>query len=189
MRSAFIVAACAGLCAAPAFASDTYVIDPDHSYPTFQVSHQGLSLLLGRFNKIQGKITLDRAAKSGSISVDIDMASVDTGLDRRDTMLAGENWFNTQQFPTMSYKATSLRFNGDEVAGADGELTLKGVTRPVSLTVDHLRCGVGLGKRETCGATASATIKRMDFGVKASPGGVGDEVKITINLEAYKEGA
>ena len=190
MKCSILAGTLAAALALPLFGADAYVIDSDHSSPTFQVGHMGFSSIGGRFNKMQGKVTLDRAAKSGSISVDIDTTSVDTGLARRDNMLKGENWLNTEKYPTMSFKSSALKFNGDQVTGADGELTLNGVTKPVSLNIESLRCGPNpFNKREMCGATASTTIKRTDFGVKGSPGSVTDEVRITINIEAYKESA
>lgn len=172
--------------AAPALATDSYSLDPAHSFPVFEVSHMGVSTMRGRFNKMEGKVTLDRAARKGGIEVAIDVASIDTGHAVRDNALRGENWFNAASFPTMTYKSSALRFNGDEVVGADGELTLHGVTKPVSLTVHGFRCRVLDNEREVCGADARTTIKRSEFGVTRSATTVGDDVTIMVSFEAVK---
>jgi len=188
MKSRSFVAVLATIAVLPVFAADTYVIDPEHSFPFFEVGHMGFSALRGKFGKMGGKVTLDRAAKSGTINVDIDATSIDTGLPRRDNVLKGEDWFNVAKYPTMIYKSSSLKFNGDQPVAAEGELTVNGITKPVPLIIENVRCGPNpFNKREMCGASASAAIKRSDFGVKGSPSSVADDVKIFIGLEAYKD--
>jgi polyisoprenoid-binding protein YceI len=184
MRSAFLPLL--ALVAFPAFGNESYTIDPAHSYPVFEVGHNGISTFRGKFERMQGKITLDRAARTGTIDVDIDVSSIDTGHAVRDNVLKGENWFNAAAFPTMSYKSSSLKFNGEEVVGADGQLTLHGVTRPVPLTVQAFRCRVLNNEREVCGADARATIKRSEFGLTRSTNSVGDDVTIMVSFEAAK---
>ena len=184
-----MTALAASLCALPASAADTYAIDPDHSFPFFEVGHAGFSLFRGRFGKMQGKVSLDQAAKAGAIDVEIDATSIDTGLARRDAELKNERWFNTAKYPTLTYKSNAIRFDGDKVVAADGELTIAGVTKPVTLTVENFRCGASPfnPNLQMCGASANATIKRSDFGLKASLNSVADEVKILVSLEARKE--
>jgi len=173
--------------AAPAIAADSYTADPSHTYPSFEINHLGFSITRGTFLKTSGKVTLDLAAKSGSIDVSIDTASISTGMAKRDDHLKSEEFFNVAKFPTMTYKSSKLNFNGDNLVGADGELTLLGVTKPVSLTVDWFKCGTHpMNKKALCGANATATIKRSDFGLSAYVPAVGDEVKIAIQIEAYK---
>ena len=176
------------LLAAPAGAApETYVIDLPHSFSNFEVGYLGVTSIRGRFNKTTGTITLDRAEKSGSIEAEIDVATVDTGYARRDELLRTENYFNSGQFPTMTFRSKSLRFDGDNLVGADGELTLLGVTRPVSLELVSLKCITHpTNKRETCGAVASGTIRRSEFGMTRASKSIGDDIRVYINIFAYK---
>ena len=186
----FLAAAVAILAVAGAArAQETYVIDPVHSQPMFEVQHMGYSLQRGTFSKASGKITLDRAAKKGSIDVTIDTTTVKTIDPRLDTHVRGEDFFNIAKYPTMSFKSTALSFDGDRVVGADGELTLLGATKPVKLTVANFVCGDHpFNKKPMCGAEVTATIKRSDWGMSYGvPKAVGDNVKIMIPVEAYKE--
>lgn len=174
--------------ALPAAAADSYTVDPGHTYPNFEINHLGFSTLHGRFGATTGKITLDTAAKGGSIDITIDATSIDTGHAKRDAHLKSEEFFNVGKFPTLTYKATKLKFNGDKLAGADGELTLLGVTKPVPLTITAFNCANHpMTKKPMCGANATATLKRSDFGLSAYVPAVGDEVKITIEVEASKD--
>jgi polyisoprenoid-binding protein YceI len=183
--AAFLMSATFAL---PATAADSYTVDPSHTYPNFQINHLGFSTMHGRFGATNGKIVLDSAAKSGSIDITIDATSIDTGHAKRDTHLKSEEFFNVGKFPTLAYKATSLKFNGDKLTGAEGELTLLGVTKPVSLAVTFFNCGPHpMNKKQMCGANATATIKRSDFGLSTYVPAVGDEVKISIEVEATKD--
>jgi len=175
--------------AGAARAQETYVIDPVHSQPMFEVQHMGYSLQRGTFSKASGKITLERAAKKGAIDVTIDTTSVKTIDPRLDTHVRGEDFFNVAKYPTMSFKSTALSFDGDRVVGADGELTLLGVTKPVKLTVANFVCGDHpFTRKAMCGAEVTAAIKRSEWGMKYGvPKAVGDDVKIMIPVEAYKE--
>jgi polyisoprenoid-binding protein YceI len=172
-----------------AAAEETYTIDPVHSQPIFEVRHMGFSLQRGSFGKATGKVTLDRAAKKGSIDVTIDTTSIKTIDPRLDTHAKSEDFFNVAKYPTMTFKSSNLIFEGDRVVGLDGELTLIGVTKPVTLKVANEVCGEHpINKRPMCGAEATTTIKRSEWGMKYGiPKAVSDEVKITIPIEAYKE--
>ena len=176
-------------CAVPAAAQDVYVGDPAHTYATFETGHLGISWMRGRFNKTtSARVVLDRAAKKGSIDVVIDTASVDTGHEARDKHLRSADYLDVEKFPTLSFKSGNLRFSGDNLAGADGDLTMMGVTRPVSLTVTSFRCiQHPVNKKDMCGADASLAIKRSEWGIKRGATGIGDDVKIAIQIEAYKE--
>jgi polyisoprenoid-binding protein YceI len=174
--------------ALPAAAADSYSVDPSHTYPNFEINHLGFSTMHGRFGTTTGKIVLDPAAKGGSIDITIDATSIDTGHAKRDTHLKSDEFFNVGKFPSLTYKAIKLKFNGDKLAGADGELTLLGVTKPVSLAVTAFNCGPHpMNKKQMCGANATATIKRSEFGLSAYVPAVGDEVKISIEVEAVKD--
>jgi len=184
------VALGAAITTAPAFAQDVYVLDPDHTIPMYEVTHLGFSQQRGSFTKAAGKVTLDRSARKGAIEVIIQTASVTTGAARLVPNLKAEDFFNVEKFPTMTYKSADLVFDGDNVVGANGELTLLGVTRPVSLTVTGFKCGPHpFNKKPMCGAEATATIKRSEFGMKYGiPTATGDDVKIIIPVEAVREG-
>src|SRR4051812_12886626 len=127
--------------ALPALAQDVYIGDPAHTYAYFETGHLGISWVRGRFNKTTtAKVVFDRAAKKGSIDVVIDAASVDTGHEARDKHVKSDEYLNVEKFPVIAFKSTTLRFNGDDLSGADGDLTIMGVTRPVSLAVNSFRC-------------------------------------------------
>ncbi len=167
-------------------APETYVVDSNHTFPSFEVSHAGgFTTTRGMFLKTTGKVVIDRAAKSGSIEIVVDTASLTTGHARRDDIVRES--FRTAEFPQMIYRAERLQFNGDTLSGADGELTLLGVTKPVALMVTSFKCRPHpVNKKDQCGADGSALIRRSDFGLK-STGGTGDEVKILFQIETYKE--
>jgi len=173
--------------AAPAFAMDSYTIDPNHTFPIFEVNHYGFSTQRGRFNKSSGKITLDIAAKKGSVDLSIDTTSLDMGFDTWNKYISAEGFFNTEKFPVMSFKSDKLIFEGDKVVAAEGDFTLLGVTRPLRLTVSNFRCGPHpFNKKTMCGADVTATLKRSDFGMTKYLPAVGDEVKISSPIEAAK---
>lgn len=183
-----LILALAGTLSISAFAADSYTIDPRHTFPSFEVSHLGFSIQRGRFNTSAGKITLDTAAQSGSIAVSIDAASIDTGLAELEKHIQSEEFFDVAKYPTITFTSKNLKFDGDKLIGADGDFTLHGVTRPVSLQIDHFRCAPHpMNKKPTCGANATATIKRSEFGIAKYVPAVGDEVKITIQAEATRD--
>jgi polyisoprenoid-binding protein YceI len=174
--------------ALPAIAADSYSIDPNHTFPSFEINHLGFSNLRGVFNSSSGKIVLDPAGKGGSMEISVDTASVTTGQAKRDEHLRSDEFFNVAKFPNMTFKSNKLKYNGDKLVGADGDLTLLGVTKPVSLTVTYFNCGVNpISKKPTCGGNATGTIKRSDFGMKAFAPGISDEVKLFISAEASKD--
>jgi len=167
---------------------ETYTIDPVHSQPIFEVRHMGFSIQRGSFTKASGKITLDRAAKKGSVEVTIDATSIKTIDPKLDTHVKGEDFFNVAKYPTIAFKSTNFTFDGDRVVSMDGELTLLGVTKPVTLAVANEVCGEHpFNKRPMCGAEASVTVKRSEWGMKYGiPKAVADDVHIIIPIEAYK---
>jgi polyisoprenoid-binding protein YceI len=169
-------------------ATETYNIDSTHSMPRFEYSHLGYSQQLSRFDKTTGKIVLDRAAKTGSVDVVIDATSVNTGYPLFNKHIQGEDFFDTEKFPTITFKSTSVKFDGDKVASVDGNLTVKGVTKPVTLTVVSFLCMPHpMLKKEACGATATTKIKRTEFNAGKYAPYVSDEVTLTIPVEAVKE--
>jgi len=172
-----------------ASAAETYIIDPVHSQPMFEVQHMGFSMQRGSFNKVAGKVTVDRAAGRGSIDVTIDTTSVRTIDPRLDERVKGEDFFDIAHYPTMTFRSSKLNFEGDRITGAEGDLTMLGVTRPVALKVSNFACGEHpINKRAMCGAEVTTTIKRSAWGMNAGiPKAVGDDVRIAIPIEAYRE--
>lgn len=182
------LSALSALLAAPALAADSYTIDGKHTFPVFEVSHLGFSTQRGRFDKTTGKITLDLAAKSGSVDLSIDTTSLDMGLDVWKEHLSEEGFFNTAKFKTMAFTSDKLIFDGDTVVAAEGNFTLLGVMKPLRLSVANFRCGTNpMSKKAMCGADVTALIKRSDFGMTKYLPAIGDEVRISSPVEAYKD--
>jgi polyisoprenoid-binding protein YceI len=175
--------------ALPALAEvETYNIDSKHTFPAYEIGHFGYSIQRGRFNKTQGRITLDPAAKSGSAEVTIDAASISSGVDKLDEHLRGADFFNTDRYPQIVFKSTDLTFEGDRVKQARGTLSLNGISQPVTLQVTHFKCGLNpMLMRKVCGADMTATIRRSDFEMKYGLPMLADEVTLRINVEAIKD--
>jgi polyisoprenoid-binding protein YceI len=174
---------------APALAApETYAIDPSHTFPRFSYSHFGYSTQLSRFDKTSGKVVFDKAAKTGSVDIAIDMKSVNTGFATFNDHIQGEDFLDTARYPTATFKSTKVHFKGDKPATIDGDLTIKGVTKPVTLTVtSFLAMPHPMLKKDAIGANATTTIKRSEFNAGKYAPHVGDEVRIDIALEAVKE--
>lgn len=171
-----------------AAAPEVFVIDPTHTFPTFEVSHLGYSFHRGRFNTTAGTITLDREAQRGRIEVSIDTTSLDTGHDKMEQELKGKDFFDVARYPTLRFQSDRLVFNEQRVVAAHGTLTLLGVSQPVTLKLNHFRCATNpLTKKYSCGANAVATINRSEFGMTKYVPYVGDEVTITIQVEAARD--
>ncbi|MBI5918804.1 MAG: YceI family protein [Nitrosomonadales bacterium] len=178
----------AALSSAAYAAPETYLIEPSHSMPRFEYSHFGYSVQLSRFDSTSGKITLDRAAKTGSVDITIDAKSVNTGSALFNGHIQGEDFFDTAKYPTLTYKSNTLRFEGDKLVAVEGELTVKGITKPVTLTVNSLLCMPHpMLKKDACGATATAKVKRSDFNMGKHAPYVSDEVTLTIPVESIKQ--
>lgn len=174
--------------AGPAIAADSYTIDGKHTFPVFEVNHLGFSTQRGRFNTTAGKATLDLAGRKGSVELTIDSTSLDMGFDTWKQHMSEEGFFNVAKFPAITFKSNKLIFEGDKVVAAEGEFTLLGITRPLRLTVSNFHCGTHpLNKKALCGADIAATIKRSDYGMTKYLPAIGDEVKISSPVEAYKD--
>jgi polyisoprenoid-binding protein YceI len=176
--------------ATPALAQvETYTIDSTHTFPSFEVGHLGFSTQRGRFNRTTGKIMLDMTAKTGSVDIVVDTTTIDTGLEALEKRLRADDFFNTEKFPTMTFKGDRMRFEGDKLVAVDGDITLVGITKPVTLQVNSFRCAMHpLAKKPACGADASTSVRRSDFGmVKFPPPIIGEDVKIMIQVEAIKD--
>ncbi|HCY61443.1 MAG TPA: polyisoprenoid-binding protein [Oxalobacteraceae bacterium] len=189
MQLKHIAAAALAFASVSAIAAPTaYTIESNHTYPSFEADHMGISLWRGKFNKTSGTVTLDRAAKTGAIDITIDAASLDFGHAKMNEHAKSKEMFNVEKFPTANYKSKSIKFNGDTPVAVEGELTLLGVTKPVTLTLNKFKCiQHPMFKREACGADASATFNRADFGLNYGVAmGFSPEVKLAIQVEALK---
>ncbi|MDD2990915.1 MAG: YceI family protein [Zoogloea sp.] len=187
MKKLITLAIAATLSTAAFAAPETYTIEGTHTFPRFEYSHFGYSTQLSRFDKTTGTITLDKAAKTGSVDVTIDTTSVNTGYPLFNQHIQGEDFFDTAKYPTITYKSTKVNFDGDKPATIEGNLTVKGITKPVTLTVTSFHCMPHpMLKKDACGANATATIKRSEFNAGKYAPYVGDDVKLTIAVEAFK---
>ena len=175
------------LATAASAAPETYVIDATHTFPRFAYNHLGLSRQLSRFDKVSGTVTLDPVAHSGAVDVTIDMNSVNTGSEAFNGHLKGADFLDTTQYPLATFKSTRVRFEGAQPVSIDGELTIKGITRPVTLAVTSFYSGAHpmMGK-PAIGANASAVIHRTDFNAGKYAPAVGDEVTLDIAIEAVR---
>ena len=180
---------------AAAAAPESYTMDPPHSIPQFELDYIGFTTIHGRFDRTSGKFTIDRSAKTGSVEFVIDAASVTTGDTERgsrprtrDEHLRTADFFNVAEFPRLTFKGSAVKFAGEAPAQVDGQLTMLGVTRPVTLKVERWKCGTHpFYKKEACGADAVATLKRSDFGMKYGIPALGDEVKLRIGIMGMKD--
>lgn len=163
-----------------------YDIDPTHTYPSFEADHLGISTWRGKFNKSSGKVTMDREKGEGSVEVSIDLDSVDFGLDAMNTWARGAGLFDTERFPPAVFKGRLAGFANGVPKEAVGTLSLHGVTRPLTLKINSLKCVPHpLHKRELCGADAFATFNRDDYGLDAGKSfKFSMEVTLRIQVEA-----
>ena len=187
MKSSCLLAVLLTTFTSAAFAADTYTIDPGHTYPSFEADHMGVSVWRGKFTKTSGTVTLDRAAKTGSLDIVIDANSLDFGHAKMNEHAKGPDMFNVEKYPTVTYKAKAFTFDGDKPIAVDGELTLLGVTKPVTLKINKFVCIMHpMLKREVCGGDASAEFKRTDFGLSYGTPRFAPEVKLQSQVEAIK---
>lgn len=188
MKKLALTLALSGLIGSVYAAPETYNIDPMHTAPRFEYNHLGYSTQLHRFDKTSGKIMLDRAAKTGSVDVVIDAKSVNTGYALFNGHIQDEDYFNSAKYPTITFKSTAVRFDGDKPVSVDGNLTIKGVTKPVTLTVTSFHAMPHpMLKRDVIGANAVTKIKRSDFNMGKGAPFVSDEVTLSLAVEAIKE--
>ena len=188
MKTIVTLLVAATLSSAALAAPETYAVDPTHTFPRFSYSHFGYSTQLSRFNKSSGTIVYDPVAKSGAVDIVIDMKSVDTGFAVFDGHIQGADFLDTAQFPTATYKSTTVRFDGDKPVAIDGILSIKGISKPVTLTVtSFLKMPHPMLKKDAIGANATAVIKRSEFNAGKYAPHVGDEVTLSIALEAIRQ--
>ena len=186
MKKQILIATLIAASASSAIAA-TYNIDPSHTFPSFEADHMGLSVWRGKFDKTSGTVTMDRAAKTGALDITIQAASINFGFEKMNEHAKNADMFNVEKFPTVTYKSQNFKFEGDQLVGVEGELTMLGVTKPVSLKVDRFKCIMHPRyKREVCGANAIAEFKRTDFGLNYGTPAFAPEVRLAIQIEAIK---
>ena len=183
-----VVVALASLAGSALAAPETFNIDPTHTSPRFEYSHFGFSTQVHRFDKTSGKIVLDREARTGSVDVVIDARSVNTGYALFNEHIQGEDFFFTEKYPAITFKSTKVKFEGDRPVAVEGDLSIKGVTRPVTLTVTSFHAMPHpMLKKDAIGANAYTVVKRSEFNAGKYAPHVGDEVRIDVAIEAIKE--
>lgn len=169
-------------------APETFLVDTPHTAPRFEYSHLGYSNQEHRFDNTTGKIVFDRAAKTGSVDITIDAKSVNTGYALFNEHLQGPDFFDTAMFPTITFKSKKVSFQGDKPVSVDGDLTIKGVTKPVTLAVTSFHSAPHpMAKKDAIGANANVKLKRSEFNMGKNAPWVSDEVTLTIAVEAIKE--
>lgn len=195
MNKAVLGALALALPLAAAAAPESYTIDPTHTFLYWEVDHLGVSAQRGRFERTTGKFTLDRAAKTGGVDLVVETNSLSSGDNQKgsrprtlDEHLRNADFFNVPEFPRMTFKSTGVKFNGDNPAEISGQLTLLGVTKPLTLKVERWNCRENpMNKRPMCGGNASGSVKRSEFGMKYGIPAIGDEVRLWVALEGYKD--
>lgn len=178
-----------GSFAVPAIAApQTFVVDSSHSFPRFSYSHLGYSTQLSRFDMASGTVVFDKAARTATVDIVIDTKSVNTGSATFNEHIQGEDFLDTAKYPNATFKSTKVVFEGNKPARIEGKLTLKGITKPVTLTVTSFQAMPHpMAKKDAIGANATTTVKRTDFNMGKYAPYVGDEVTIDISLEAITQ--
>jgi polyisoprenoid-binding protein YceI len=174
---------------------ESYTLDPYHTIPHFTLEYHGFGTIPGRFDKTTGKFSIDRAARKAGLEFTIETASINTGDGERgsrprsrDEHLRTADFFNVAEFPRMSFKSTNVKFNGDMPAEIEGQITLLGVSRPMTLKIDRWVCkDHAVYKRPTCGGNATGTLKRSEFGMKYGIPNVGDEIRLSTLFLAFRD--
>jgi len=187
-RCAAALVAAVALVETAAAQSATYVLDPSHTQVTFEVLHLGTSTLRGRFNRIEGHVTLDRAARSGDVQITVDTSAVSTGVLPLDGLLRGAQGFVSQDHPKAYFIARQVSFDGDKLASVRGEFSLRGGSQPLELRATNFNCYEHpMLKREVCGGDFEAELMRSSFGINHSLPFVGDRVRLLIQVEGVRQ--
>ncbi len=186
LKSIWVI--CAMALAYPAFA-DTYVIDAVHSTAMFKIEHMGVSFTYGRFNDLSGELVYNVKSPSegASIHMDVKTASIDTASALRDEHLRGQEFFDVERYPSMSFRSASWKQTGEKSFELTGDFTLLGVTKTISIPVTFVGAGKGMKGEDRIGFTTVFHIKRSDYGMDKLIGPVGDDVEITVALEAVRQ--
>ena len=191
MRTSLIaLAAAAALATGVAHAEmANYAIDPTHTFVTFEINHFGASVNRGRFDKKEGSVQLDKAAKAGKVEISFDATSINSGTPAFDKHLQSADLFNAAQHPKITFVSDKFVFNGDKVSEVSGQLTLLGKTGPVTLKANQFNCYQSpMLKREVCGGDFEATIDRTQWGMNYGVDwGFAKNVRLVVQVEAVKQ--
>lgn len=172
--------------AAAQAAPETYVIDASNTASLFSYRALGLSNQTHRFERISGKMVFDQVSKTGSTEVTIDATSVNTGRAALNEQIQAADFFDTANHPVISFKSNLVKLDGDQ-SSLSGNLTIKGVTLPVTLAVTNFQCMPDpTYKVEACGANATVTIRRSDFNMGKYTFFVSDEITLNLAIKAFK---
>lgn len=188
MRRWFGIGFLLAVLSAQTFAADSYTLDSVHSIPVFEFTHLGVTTQSGRFDKAGGVVVLDFGAKKGSVTYEVETASLNMGFGTETPNSPGFLLFDVKNFPKITFRSTNLIFdNNNRVIAAKGQLTLLNITKPITVTVNHFKCSVNsMNKKMTCAGDITANIKRSEFGMVRYIPGISDEIKISVPVEAYK---
>ena len=189
MQKTLLVAPLLALAAGAQAQTATYAIDPAHTFVTFEIDHMGTSTNRGRFDKKEGTVQLDRAAKVGKVELTIDTTSINTGVEPFNKHLRSKDFFNTEEHGTARFVADKFSFSGDKVNEVAGTLTMLGKTRPVTLKANKFNCYEHrMLKREVCGGDFETVIQRSQWGMNyGSNFGFADNVRLVVQVEAIKQ--
>jgi len=189
VRCRFGIVALSAVMAGPTFAADRYTLDWAHSAPVFEFKHLGLTTQTGRFDKAAGVVVLDLRARKGSVTYEVETASLNMGFGTETPDSPGYRLFDVTRFSKVTFKSTKLIFDdGNRVIAADGQLTMLGVTRPLTVTVTGFKCSVNqMNRKMMCAGDVTATIMRSQFGMVGYIPGISDEIKVSVPVEAYKD--
>ncbi|MGH8832052.1 MAG: YceI family protein [Polaromonas sp.] len=179
-----------GLSLATALAAEVYESDPDHTFAFFEFNHIGYSFQRDRFDKVSATVSLDLEQRVGRVEVSIDVKSVSTGSHFFNQVLQSEAFFDADQFPVITFKSDRLSFDRlDNVTAVEGDLTIKGITKPVTLKVTNFKCMMHpLLRKPACGLNATGKVRRSDFALAKYVPLVSDEIGLYISMEALKHG-
>ncbi|MFC5475654.1 YceI family protein [Paraherbaspirillum soli] len=171
----------------PGLAAERFDIDPQHTWSIFEYRNWGLSLQRGRFDRNAGFIELDQQTKTGVIDIEVDAASISTGLELLNKILRSADFFDVDHHPKISFKSSRLHFDQERLVQAEGELTIKGITRPTTLEVTHFDChSTATGGKPACAADGFAKISRSDFKLGHFTPFVSDGVTLYFSVEGVK---
>jgi polyisoprenoid-binding protein YceI len=195
MKKAVIGALALAIPLTVAASPESYTIDPSHTFLYWEVEHFGVSMQRGRVERSSGKFKLDRAAKTGGVDLAVETASLSSGDNVKgsrprtlDDHLRTADFFNVAEFPRMTFKSTGVKFAGDNPVEIAGQLTLLGVTKPLTLKVERWTCrDHPMNKKPMCGGNASGSLKRTDFGMKFGVPAISDEVRLWVSVEGFKD--
>lgn len=166
----------------------SYKVEPTHTFVTWEAKHFGTSTSRGRFDKKDGSIDIDTIAKTGKAEIVIDMKSNSTGVGPFDKHLATKDFFNSDEFPTATFKGDKFKFEGDKVTEVAGTLTMLGKTLPLTLKALAYNCYMSpMVKKQVCGGDFEATVKRSEYGMNYGVPFIPDNIKLLIQIEAIRQ--